>query len=204
MSNEKIMTSRGEVVAIGEFKPRNSKEFPYEIPRLSFIIVQDSIDTYTSTCIDLHIDGDGVSQEEAAMNMGENVFEFLRVNFKGNRANGAAWDYLNELFDIDDNSRELWNTFSRFRISLSKRGKRTDFASELMEHINMLRREIYKLASLHKSKDHDLKEMRSWLNKQKEAIDLLNKDNQRLNEVVARFVVFQTIRNSEPRNIRKT
>ena len=115
METEKVMTSRGEVVDTGEIIVYKSDEFPFEVPRLSFIIIKEDENTYASTCIDLHIDGDGTTPDEAVENMGENVFEFLRVNFANNRGDGPAWDYLKELAEIDENTKETWDAVSRYK-----------------------------------------------------------------------------------------
>jgi hypothetical protein len=176
MDSQKLMISRGEVVAIGEFKFRNSEEFPYEVPRLSYLIVKEAENTYASTCIDLHIDGDGITPDEAEANMGENVFEFLCTNFIGERSAGPAWNYLNELFEIDDNSRELWNVFSKFKIELAKTGKNADAASEFMELNRGLNEEIEILQKLDLRKEGLLRKAYKRIIKQKEVIDRLNKE----------------------------
>jgi len=109
--NQTVKVSRGIVVGIGTLKVFPSNTFPYEIPMLSFLVVQEQENTYSSICMHLHIDGDGASPEEARESMKDRILEFLDENFKGNRANGPAWDYLNELFQIDDTTRELWDAY---------------------------------------------------------------------------------------------
>jgi len=172
------MTSRGEVVAIGEFKIRNSEEFPYEIPRFSYIIVKEAENTYASTCIDLHIDGDGATPDEAEANMGENVYDFLCVNFAKDRGNGPAWDYLKELYVIDENSKESWDVFSRYKLDLAKEGIKTDVACELMERVFSLKEEIDSLAKLNTTKEEELKVLRVRDDEQKEEIERLEQENQ--------------------------
>lgn len=201
MVNEKVIIARGEVIAIGELNVHKTIEFPYEIPRLSFILIQDSEKTYTSTCIDLHIDGDADSPDEALTRMEDNVYEFLRVNFNEKRSDSQAWEYLKELSDIDDNSKELWNAYSRFKINLAKKGDKTDFVSEIMEIINSLKDEIETLNNLHDLKENEMEIMRSWLDKQKNEIDRLNHDNNKLNEMFTRYIIYQTYKNHNNVNI---
>jgi len=179
MENKEIITtSRGEVVAIGEFKIRNSNEFPYEIPRLSYIIVKEAKNTYASTCIDLHIDGDGTTPEEAEKNMGENVFEFLLVNFSKDRHNNSAWDYLYELFEIDENSKEAWDAFSKFKLFLAKENIKADFASELMERVSILKDEISRLNNLNTTSEGQLRILKMWINSQERKIEKLQQEKQ--------------------------
>jgi len=125
--NQAVKISRGIVVGIGKLKVFPSYTFPYEIPMLSFLVVQEQENTYSSICMHLHIDGDGASPEEAHENMKDHILEFLEVNFKENRAKGPAWDHLNELFQIDDTTRELWNAYRTSQIRYSQNEIQTEF-----------------------------------------------------------------------------
>ena len=198
MKKERVMTPRGEVIAIGEFKIRNSPEFPYEIPRLSYITIQDSENTYASTCIDLHIDGDGTTSGEAEKNMGENVFEFLCVNFAENRSKNPAWNYLKELVTLDENSIVLWNAFNYFKLNMANKGLKTDFASDLMERVSTLKGEIARLTKLDTTKEKEITLLREWLSKQIVEIDRLNQEKQMIQE--AARLTFQTLGNFENYN----
>jgi len=131
--NRTVKVSRGNVVGIGKLKVFPSNALPFEIPMLSFIVVREQENTYTSICIHLHIDGDGASPEEARENMKDHVIEFLYDNFKGNRAEEAAWEHLNELFQIDDTTRELWNAYRTSQVKYSQYGIQTDITSELLD-----------------------------------------------------------------------
>jgi len=205
MNGKKVMTPRGEVIAIGEFKIRKSEEFPYEIPRLSYIIIQEAENTYASTCIDLQIDGDGTTPDEAEKNMGENVHEFLCVNFTKDRGEDLGWNYLKELFAIDENSKELWNAFSDFKLDLAIIGIKTDLASELVERVSVLKKEIDKLINLDTTKEKELKVLRTWINKQKKEIERLNQEKQIILEAAEKAVgltalQYQTLRYFEMYN----
>jgi len=153
--------------------------------------------------IDLHIDGDGTTPDKAEENMGKNVFEFLCVNFANNRGDGPAWDYLTELFQIDDNSKESWDAFSRFKLDLAKEGIKTDLASELMERVSVLKEEIDKLTNLDTTKEEELKVLRIWMNKQKKEIERLEQEKQMILEMAQKtipFTTFQVLRYFEMYN----
>ena len=119
-----ITTARGEVVGIGKIKVFPSNNLPYEIPMLSFLVVKEAENTYSSICIHLRIDGDGSSPEEARENMKDHILDFLQVNFTEERAQGPAWDHLKELFLLDDTTRELWDAYGPCRFNFSKTGSR--------------------------------------------------------------------------------
>jgi hypothetical protein len=81
MNKGSITTVRGEVVGIGKIKVFPSNNLPYEIPMLSFLVVKEGENMYSSICIHLRIDGDGASQEEARENMKDHILDFLQVKF---------------------------------------------------------------------------------------------------------------------------
>jgi len=146
--NQSVKISRGIVVGIGKLKVFPSYNFPYEIPMLSFLVVQEQENTYSSICMHLHIDGDGASPEEARENMKDHILEFLEMNFRGNRAEGPAWDHLNELFQIDDTTRELWNAYRTSQIKCSQYGIQTDITVELLDRIEKLQNQINRLTNV--------------------------------------------------------
>jgi len=77
-----IKVARGEVVGIGKFKIPRTEKFDYEIQPFSFLSIKDAEDSFISTCIHLHIDGYGKTEEEADRNMMKNASFFLSQNFK--------------------------------------------------------------------------------------------------------------------------
>ena len=109
--NQPVKISRGDVVGIGKIKIFPSNTVPYEIPMLSFLVVKEDENVYSSICIHLHIDGDGPSPEEARENMKDHILDFIIDNFANERAKGPAWDHLNELFMMDDTTKELWDAY---------------------------------------------------------------------------------------------
>jgi hypothetical protein len=156
--NKTVKVSRGDVVGIGKIKVFPSNVLPYEIPMLSFLVIKEQENVYSSVCIHLHIDGDGASPEEARENMKEHILDFLDENFKENRAEGPAWDHLNELFQIDDTTRELWNAYRASQIKYSQDGKQTDITSELLDRIEKLQNQINRLMTVKEKLEKKLAE----------------------------------------------
>jgi len=156
--NRTVKISRGIVVGIGKLKVFPSNTFPYEIPMLSFLVVQEQENVYSSICMHLHIDGDGASPEEARENMKDHILEFLFENFKENRAEGPAWDHLNDLFQIDDTTRELWNAYRTSQIKYSQNGVQTDITSELLDRIEKLQNQINRLMTVKEKLEKKLAE----------------------------------------------
>jgi hypothetical protein len=145
MRKDDVTVSRGEVVGIGKIKVFPSNNLPYEIPMLSFLVVREQENVYSSICIHLHIDGDGASPEEARENMKDHILDFLHENFAGERAQGPAWDHLKELFLLDDTTRELWDAYRTLQVQFSQDGIRTDITAELLDRIADLQSQIAKL-----------------------------------------------------------
>ena len=135
-----IMVSRGEVVGIGKFKIPRTEEFDYEIQLLSFVSIKEAEDSFISTCIHLHIDGYGKTEDEADRNMMKNASFFLSQNFSKLSVKDA-WDNLRDLFKSDDWSNELWTAYHEVQIQLSMQGEQMmDPAAELFPHFLQLMR----------------------------------------------------------------
>ena len=158
MQKANITIPRGEVVGIGKIKVFPSNKLPYEIPMLSFLVVKEQENTYASICIHLHIDGDGTSPEEARENMKDHIIEFLYENFSGDRANGTAWDYLTELFLLDETTHDLWNAYRTAQVRYSERGINTDITAELLARIENLENQISRLKSVREKLEKKLAE----------------------------------------------
>jgi hypothetical protein len=146
MSQEKITTSRGEVVGIGKVKMPKTQDFKYEIQMLSFLVIKESEDSYISTCIHLHIDGYGKSVEESYYDMFESIFYFLYKNFEKLPVE-KAWENLEELFLSDEWSCELWNAYHKVQIQLSMKGISTDNTEQLFKRIKQLEARVKRLKS---------------------------------------------------------
>jgi len=140
MVNRPIIVSRGEVVGIGKFKIPRTEEFDYEIQLLSFLSIKEAEDSFISTCIHMHIDGYGKTEDEADKNMMKNVSFFLSQNFSKLPIEDA-WDNLRDLFKSDDWSNELWTAYHEVQIQLSIQGEQImDPAAEIFQRILQLMR----------------------------------------------------------------
>jgi hypothetical protein len=53
MKTDNITTPRGKVVGIGKIKIFPSNRLPYEVPMLSFLVVQENDGTFASICLHL-------------------------------------------------------------------------------------------------------------------------------------------------------
>ncbi len=148
MNMDNVVISRGEVVGIGKIKIFPSNNLPYEIPMLSFLVVKEQENVYSSICIHLRIDGDGASPEEARENMKDHILDFLQINFTGERAQGPAWEHLKELFLLDNTTHELWDAYRTLQVKFSQDGINTDITADLLERIENLQNQINKLVTV--------------------------------------------------------
>jgi len=87
-----------------------------------------------------------------------------------NRGDGPAWDYLKELAEIDENTKETWDAVSRYKLDLAKQGKKTDIISEVMKHVSELKDEIEKLRKLNTNKEKKIKRLEKVLAETEEAL----------------------------------
>jgi hypothetical protein len=158
MNKENITISRGEVVGIGKIKIFPSNDLPYEIPMLSFLVVKEQENVYSSICIHLRIDGDGVSSEEARENMKDHIIDFLYANFKEGRSEGPAWDHLKELFLLDEITSELWDAYRTAQIKYSQSGIKTDITAELLDKIENLENQLNRLRNVKEKLEKKLAE----------------------------------------------
>jgi len=176
-----IMVSRGEVVGIGKFKIPRTEKFDYEIQPLSFLSIKDAEDSFISTCIHLHIDGYGKTEEEADRNMMKNASFFLSQNFS-KLSIEEAWDNLRDLFKSDGWSNKLWDAYHEYQIQLSIEGKQVmDPAAELFSH-------LFQLMDLTEKKKEQLEGLESEMKKvRKELEDWETKLENRENELENRI-----------------
>jgi hypothetical protein len=155
--NRTVRVSRGNVVGIGKVKIPRTQEFNYEIQLLSFLDIQESENSFISTCIHLHIDGYGKSIEEAEEDMVENVYYFLCENFR-KLPYENAWDNLFDLYKSDEWSNELWNAYHEVQIHLSMNRMPTDNIANLLDRLKELEERIKEWET--KVKDMELEESR--------------------------------------------
>ncbi len=148
MTTEKIFVARGEVVGIGNVKVFPSRVFSYEIPMLSFIVIREKPEQYVSTCIHLHLDGYGDTQEKAYEDMKEKIIVFLDDNFTNEKCKDHGWENLHDLFQLDSWGIELWNAYRHVQLKLARKGDQMDAVSELMDIILKLEKQIAKLNTI--------------------------------------------------------
>jgi hypothetical protein len=161
--SQPIKVSRGEVVGIGKFKIPRTEAFDYEIQLLSFLSIKEAENSFISTCIHLHIDGYGKTEDEADENMVKNASFFLSQNFS-KLSIKDAWDNLSDLFKSDDWSNELWTAYHEFQIQLSMQGKQMmDPVAELFSNFLQLMKLI--------SKEKELKNWESKLEKTRKELE---------------------------------
>jgi len=155
--NRSVKISRGNVVGIGKVKIPKTQEFNYEIQLLSFIDIQESENSFISTCIHLRIDGYGKTIEEAEEDMVENIYYFLCENFR-KLPYENAWDNLFDLYKSDEWSNELWNAYHEAQIHLSMEGTSTDNIASLSDRLKQLEKRIKEWET--RVKDMELEESR--------------------------------------------
>jgi len=176
--NQVIRVSRGEVIGIGKVKIPRTINFDHEIQLLSFISIREDANSFISTCIHLHIDGYGKTEEEADENMVENICYFLTQNFKV-LSNEDAWENIRELFKSDAWSSELWDAYREVQVQLSIRGEQTDGTAEL----------AYRLDQLEKKRSE---EWESWVRESmiaEKRIKELETQADKLKEFVSKYVI---------------
>lgn len=136
-----IMVSRGEVIGMGKVKVPRTDDFNYEIPILSFLVIEEASRGFVSSCMHLHIDGYGKQDTDAVDDMIENISSFLRSNFS-KLSLGDAWLNLMDLSHIDDETIELWNAYRDVQFSLAARDIPTDSVESLKKRMAQMQQRI--------------------------------------------------------------
>jgi hypothetical protein len=141
-----VIVSRGNVVGIGKVKIPRKEELDYEIPMLSFLVIEEPNNSFVSSCIHLQIDGYGTADDTAVEDMIKNIEYFLKVNFTKLSIDDAWWN-LKDLSHINDNNKELWNAYRDVQFNLAAIGIPTDSVENLKKRINQMQRRIEQLES---------------------------------------------------------
>ena len=131
IEDSKLNSARGRVIGIGRVKIPRMKDFDYEIPLLSFVVIKKDDGSYVSSCIHLQTDGYGNDEEYAQIDMVDNILHFLDVNFNHKDCANHCWANLLGLFEANENSSALWDHYHAFQIMLAERGCATDQHSPL-------------------------------------------------------------------------
>ena len=144
--NQTIKVSRGNVVGIGKVKILRSVEFDYEIPMLSFLVIEETENSYISSCMHLQIDGYGAKDDTAVNNMITNINDFLKANFSRLSINDA-WHNLKDLSHVDQDTVELWDAYRDVQFDLAAKGIPTDSVEILKKKITRMQLRIGQLES---------------------------------------------------------
>jgi len=144
-----IKISRGQIVGIGKVKIPMTEDFKYEIPVLSFLVLEEANKKkFVSSCIHLHTDGYGASDMTAADDMVENIKGFLKSNFSRLQPDDA-WQNLMELSrirtdenSVDKDTVELWDAYRDVQFMLAQQGVSTDSAKTLRKKMELLQQRI--------------------------------------------------------------
>jgi hypothetical protein len=143
LREERINTSRGEVLGIGKLKVPRSPNFEFTIPMLSFLVKKESDYGYVATCIHLQIDGYGKTDRDAILDMIDSVTLFLHENFTNPECKDMAWERLEELLhESTHQETELWDAYHRVQVCLSMLGKSTDNTEKHRNRINQLQKRV--------------------------------------------------------------
>ena len=156
--DQTVKVSRGNVVGIGKVKIPRTYEFNYEIPMLSFLVIEESKDSFVSSCMHLHIDGYGTADDTAVEDMINSITYFLKVNFTRLPVNDA-WLNLKDLSHVDDATKELWDAYRDVQFNLAAKGIPTDSIEVLRKRISQMQHRIEQL----KSENAELKDALSLI-----------------------------------------
>jgi hypothetical protein len=158
-----LNTPRGVVVGFGRVKvPRMpTLKFDYEIPLLSFVVIERPEGGHIATCIHMQIDGYGKEADDAISDMGAAIIAYLRENFKNPECADAAWDNLYDLFRSNQRSNILWDKYHAWQIMLAKQGVPSDRYSELDKRIRRQQKTIQKLEADNRKKDEVISYLRT-------------------------------------------
>ena len=146
--NQPIKLSRGEVVGIGKVKIPRAEDFKYEIPMLSFIVIEEPEGGFVSSCLHFHIDGYGSADRVAVDDMIDSIKDFLKSNFSELQPDDA-WRNLMELNHIridkgkvNEDTAELWDAYRDVQFMLAAQGVSTDSAESLRKRMDQLKQRI--------------------------------------------------------------
>ena len=142
----KLETHRGKTIGIGRVKIPKTRDFNYEIPLLSFIVIEKESGGYVSSCIHLQVDGYGKNIENARRDMLDNILHLLDKNFNSEDYKEHCWKNLLDLFETNEDSGALWDRYHAFQVMLAERGCATDQYS-LSQQLKEVVRRIDELES---------------------------------------------------------
>jgi hypothetical protein len=162
MNMDSVVTSRGSVVGIGKVKIPRTRDFDYEIPMLSFLVIKGKEFPYISSCLHLQLDGYGSAEDLAVSDMLSNIEAFLRENF-ARLPLEKAWYNLKDLAHAESYNLEFWNAYRDVQYECSMRGIPTDSIDNLKKRIAQMQRRIEQLESANASLQKNLSILRDLI-----------------------------------------
>ncbi len=141
----------GKVVGIGKLKIFMTKDFPHEIPTLSFVMAKDTEGRFVATCIQLIVEGVGETPDSAMENLRSHVIDFLTTIFSS-LSPDEVWEHLHDLFN-ESFTQELWGVYRDFQLNLAEQGISTDTKAALYDRIAALEKQIADLRALEGKND---------------------------------------------------
>jgi hypothetical protein len=139
--------SIGNAVAIGKIRLVPSDGVKYHMPMLHFIVLKDSQGAYSSTCIQLRVEGFGNTIDDTLADLKTNILDFVKGTFTNAPELEDAYGSFYSLMEIDSWAAEWWNAYRKLQMKLSLRGIKTDFFEVLEDEINFLKKRIADLES---------------------------------------------------------
>lgn len=145
-----ITVPAGDVVGIGKLKVFSTQDFQHEIPTLSFLVAQTPTKDFHAQCIQLCMDGNGITPNAAIDAMCNNCISYLHMIFENEKMKGKEWNMLHELFTMEND--DLWTAYHDVQLNLAEQGRSVDFKEALCKRIGDLEKQIADLRALMESK----------------------------------------------------
>jgi len=154
IKESELETARGKVIGVGRVKIPKMYGFNYEIPLLSFVVIEKEDGSFVSSCIHLQIDGygkindkkpDEKADEKAIINMISNVYYFLYENFNNEKCKDNCWTNLYDLSKSNSRSNILWDKYHAFIYMLAEKGITMDKYSHFNKKIEDLQDKVKEL-----------------------------------------------------------
>ncbi len=135
------------VVGIGKIKLYPTKQRPYDIPILHYIVIRESDGTYSAVCIELRIDANADTVKEVRDSIISNTQVYIDETFRLAGDISLAYHNLQVLTEIDEDSAQQWNVYRACQLQLAKCGIKTDIVMELEAERKYLLKRIVELES---------------------------------------------------------
>jgi hypothetical protein len=156
-----IEISRGTVVGIGKIRIPKTKEYNYDIPMLSFLVIKEKDESFVSICIQLQLDGYATTEDIAIVNMIDHIKHFLKVNFTKLPID-EVWSKLKDLYHIDNNVIELWNAYHDIQLNLAAKRISIDNIHDIIGYINLLDNNKTELPNYYNDWNNKMKCVTEW------------------------------------------